>query len=69
MRHRGIEFELKMIEPGIWKYRFQIGRAVKTGKTKAKVDLMAKRQVGKRIDRELRNANFDVLLEKNERQV
>ena len=54
MDYKGIEFRLKMIEPGIWKYRFQIGRVVKTGRTKTTAELLPIRSVHTRIDRELK---------------
>jgi hypothetical protein len=56
MNYKGIEYKLKMIEPGIWKYRFQIGRAVKVGTTKVKLEPEAIHRVQKRIDRELKVA-------------
>lgn len=59
MDYKGIEFSLKMIEPGIWKYRFQIGRAVKTGRTKTTLEHLAIRSVHTRIDRELKLAGLN----------
>ncbi len=56
MNYKGIEFTVKMIEPGIWRYRFQIGRAIKAGTTKVKLELEAIQRVQKRIDRELKIA-------------
>jgi hypothetical protein len=53
------EFSLKMIEPGIWKYRFQIGRAIKTGRTKATLEDLAIRSLHTRIDRELKLAGLN----------
>jgi len=38
MDYKGIEFSLTMIEPGSWRYRFQIGRAIKTGRTKTTLE-------------------------------
>jgi hypothetical protein len=57
--YKGIEFSLKMIEPGIWKYRFQLGRAIKTGRTKATLERLAIRSVHTRIDRELKLVGRD----------
>jgi hypothetical protein len=51
--YKGIEFRLKMIQPNVWKYRFQIGRGIKSGRTKTALELLAIRNVHKRIDREL----------------
>ena len=58
MNYKGIEYTIKMIEPGIWKYRFHIGRAVKVGTTKVGLELLAIQRVQKRIDRELKIAKF-----------
>jgi hypothetical protein len=57
--YKGIEFSLKMIEPGIWKYRFQIGRAIKTGRTKTTLEHLAIRSAHTRIDRELKLAGLN----------
>jgi hypothetical protein len=56
MTYKGMEYSLKMVEPGIWKYRFQIGRAVKIGTTKTELESLAIRRTQKRIDRELKIA-------------
>jgi hypothetical protein len=58
MNYKGIEYTIKMVEPGIWKYRFNIGRAVKVGTTKVQLELLAIQRVQKRIDRELKIARF-----------
>jgi len=58
MTYKGIEFTLKMVEPGIWKYRFQIGRAIKVGTTKVELELVAIQRTQKRIDRELKIAGI-----------
>jgi hypothetical protein len=42
--------------PGIWKWQFQIGEQVKTGKTETRISLLAIRRVQLRIDRELKQA-------------
>jgi hypothetical protein len=54
MNRRDIEFTLVQIEPGLWRWRFQIGETVKTGKTETSLMGMAARRVQQRIDRELR---------------
>jgi hypothetical protein len=54
--YNGIEFTLKMVEPGIWKYRFYIGRGIKIGTTKTDLESLAIRRTQKRIDRELKIA-------------
>jgi hypothetical protein len=56
MNYKGIEYTIKMTEPGVWKYRFQIGRGIKVGKTRADLKLLAVRRVQKRINRELKIA-------------
>ena len=40
--------------PGIWKWQFQIGDEVKTGRTETRISLLAMRRVQLRIDRELK---------------
>jgi hypothetical protein len=56
MNYKGIEYTIKMIEPGVWKYRFHIGRGIKIGSTRVELELDAVRRVQKRIDRELKIA-------------
>jgi hypothetical protein len=54
MNHRGVDFTLIQVEPGLWKWRFQIGEAVTTGRAEANLMGLAARRVQLRIDRELR---------------
>jgi hypothetical protein len=54
MNRKGIEFTLLLIEPGLWKWRFQIGEISSTGKTQTNLVGMAARRVKQRIDRELK---------------
>jgi hypothetical protein len=54
MVHKGIEYEIAMIEPGVWKYQFRIGAVIRTGKTKSSLELLADRRVRQKIDRLLR---------------
>jgi hypothetical protein len=56
MTYRGIEYKLKMVEPGIWKYRFYVGRGIKIGTTKTDLESVAVQRTQKRIDRELKIA-------------
>ena len=58
MRYKGIEYSLKLVEPGIWEYRFHIGRAIKTGTTKVSHEHLAIRRVEERIGRELVNSGL-----------
>lgn len=54
MVHKGIEYEIAIIEPGIWKYQFRIGAVIRTGKTKCSLERLAERRVRTKIDRLLR---------------
>jgi len=54
MNRKGIEFTLMLIEPGLWRWRFQIGETVSTGKTQTSLMGMAAHRVHARIDRELK---------------
>ncbi len=56
MNRRGIEFTLAQVEPGLWRWRFQIGDKVTTGNTKANLMGLATRRVQQRIDIELKKA-------------
>ena len=55
MTYKGIDYTVALTAaPGVWKWRFQIGDRVKTGKTETNINLLAIRRVHLRIDRELR---------------
>ncbi len=54
MIHKGVEFTVTAVAPGIWKWQFRIGEKVVVGKTEARLDLLAIRRVQLRIDRELK---------------
>jgi len=54
MIHRDVEFSVTQVAIGIWAWRFQIGDRVFTGRTEAKLNLLAIRRVELRIDRELK---------------
>jgi len=56
MNHRGVEYSLAMTVPGIWRWQFQIGDEVKSGRTETRINLLAIRRVQQRIDRELKSA-------------
>jgi len=56
MIYKGVEFTVTMAGPGVWNWQFQIGDKVKTGKTEARLNLLAIRRVQLRIDRELKQA-------------
>lgn len=59
MMHRGVEYTVIMLAPGVWKWQFRIGDAVRTGKTETKIKLLAIRRIQLRIDRELKKAARD----------
>ena len=54
MIRRGVEFTLVQVEPGLWKWEFEIDKTVTTGKTKSNLMGMAARRAQQRIDQELR---------------
>ena len=54
MIYKSIEFTLTAVAAGVWNWQFQIGDEVITGKTEARLYLLAVRRVQMRIDRELR---------------
>jgi len=54
MIHKGVEYTVTAVAPGIWKWQFRIGDRVVTGKTEARLQLLAIRRVQLRIDRELK---------------
>jgi hypothetical protein len=54
MVHKGIEYEIAMVEPGLWKWQCRIGDQIKTGKTKCSLELLADRRVRLAINRLLR---------------
>ena len=53
MNRKGVEFSLTQVEPGLWKWQFQIGNTVTTGKTHSNLMGLATHRVQQRIDREL----------------
>jgi hypothetical protein len=54
MNRKGVEFTLLLVEPGLWRWRFQIGETISTGKTHTSLMGMAAHRVHQQIDRELR---------------
>jgi hypothetical protein len=56
MNRKGIEFSLKQVETGLWKWQFQIGNTVTIGKTHSTLRGIAVRRAQTRIDQELRKA-------------
>lgn len=53
MNRKGVEFTLLQVEPGLWKWQFQIGETVTTGKTQTHLLGRAAHSAQKRIDLEL----------------
>jgi hypothetical protein len=57
MIYRGIEFTVVATDaPGIWRWQFTINGAIRTGRTEARLELLAIRRVKLRIDRALKQA-------------
>ena len=54
MIHKGVEYTVTTGPPGTWKWQFRIGDKLVSGKTEAKLQLLAIRRVQLRIDRELK---------------
>jgi hypothetical protein len=61
MIHKGVEYRLTKSEtPGIWNWQFRIGNLVRSGRTEARLLLLAVRRVQLRIDRELKHARREL---------
>jgi hypothetical protein len=59
MNHKGVEYTLTKSEtPGVWQWQFRIGDLVRSGRTEARLLLLAMRRVQSKIDRELRDADM-----------
>ena len=56
MTYKGVEYTVTAVAPGTWRWQFRIGERVVSGKTEAKLNLLAIRRVQLRIDRELKKA-------------
>jgi CheY-like chemotaxis protein len=57
MIRKGVEFTVGLIEPGLWKWQFQIGETVTSGRTQTKLRGLAIRRAECRIDNALRKLN------------
>jgi hypothetical protein len=46
MNHKGVEYSvLQLVDtPDVWKWQFQIGETIKTGKTKTSIEMLARRR-------------------------
>jgi hypothetical protein len=62
MTRKGIDFTLLLVEPGLWKWRFQIGKTVTTGKTQTNLMGLAARRAESRIDGALRKLSTEAVL-------
>ena len=57
MMYKGIEFNVVAADaPGIWRWQFTIDGDIRTGRTEARLELLAIRRVKFRIDRALKQA-------------
>jgi hypothetical protein len=55
MTYKGVDFSVSVTAvPDVWKWQFQIGQLMRSGRTEAKLQLLAVRRVQSQIDRELR---------------
>jgi len=55
MEHKGVTFSVvKTADPNVWRWDFQVGGRSWSGKTEARLELLAVRRVKIRIDRALR---------------
>ncbi len=60
MMHKGVEYTVAVTAvPSIWRWQFQIGQTVKTGKTETKINLLPIHRVQLRIDRELKKTTYN----------
>ncbi len=58
--HKGVEYTVAVTAvPSIWRWQFQIGQTVKTGKTETKINLLPIHRVQLRIDRELKKTTYN----------
>jgi hypothetical protein len=59
---KGIEFTVLLVEPGLWKWRFQIGKTATTGTTQTNLMDLAARRAESRIDGALRKLSTEAVL-------
>lgn len=61
MNHKGVEYTLTRSEtPGVWNWQFRIGDLVRSGRTEARLLLLAMRRVQLKIDRELKHVGREL---------
>jgi hypothetical protein len=62
MNYKGVEYTLTRSEtPGIWNWQFRIGDLARSGRTEARLLLLAMRRVQLKIDRELKHAERELI--------
>ena len=55
MIYKGVEYSVApSAEPGVWRWQFQIGDSVRTGKTQTRLAALAARRVQAKIDAALK---------------
>ena len=54
MEHRGVQYTVTEVEPGLWKWRFVLGGRIRTGRTRTNIAILAAKRVSLVIDREQR---------------
>ena len=58
MTHKGVDYTVAKADvDGFWRWQFQIGDQIKTGRTEAKLELLAIRRVQLRIDQALKEVS------------
>ena len=62
MIYKGVEYTVTAVAPGIWKWQFRIGDRVVTGKTEAKLYLLAVRRVQLNRERKKSASGWSALL-------
>jgi hypothetical protein len=62
VNRKGVEYSVLLIEPGLWRWRFQIGETATSGKTRTHLPGMVTRRVELRIDSALRKLKSDTIL-------
>jgi hypothetical protein len=55
VNYKGVQYSVApTAEPGVWRWQFQIGESVKTGKTQTRLAALATRRVQAKIDAALK---------------
>ena len=68
MIHRGVQYSVApTVDPDVWQWQFQIGSAVKDGKTRTRLSAMAARPVQSKIDAALKAAGLTSVSEGSDR--